>query len=100
MKLVFRLYHAIQDMAIQDMLFPFIEGEYGPLTGKQKQLVRILEIFRIMEFLYRFCPQRGRPLADRKSIAPAFVVKSVYSCPTTKPTAPTTRQLWTRYCLN
>lgn len=79
MRLLSRLYSAIQDL-----LFPFLEGEYGALTDKQQQLVSILEVIRIEEFLDQFVAKRGRPLRDRTNIARAFVLKSVYNCATTR----------------
>jgi IS5 family transposase len=70
--------------SIQATLFPPLERELGPLTEKQQQLVQILEIVRIEDFI----PQRfrvpGRPAKDRACIARAFVAKAVYDMPTTR----------------
>jgi len=70
--------------SIQATLFPPLERELGPLTEKQQQLVQILEIIRIENFI----PQRfrvpGRPAKDRACIARAFVAKAVYDMPTTR----------------
>ena len=36
---------------IQGTLFPWLEEELNPLTKKQQQLITILEVVRIEEFL-------------------------------------------------
>jgi len=38
-------------LRIQGSLFPWLEGELGPLSEKQCQLIKILEIIRIEEHL-------------------------------------------------
>lgn len=70
--------------SIQGNLFPWLEEELPPLTEKQQQLVTILEIVRIEQFLPSFCPGfRGRPEHSRQAIARSFVAKAVYNIPTT-----------------
>lgn len=69
---------------IQTSLFPWLSEELGPLTEKQQELVTILELIRIEEFI---CSSRGfpgRPPQDRTAIARAFVAKMVYNLPTTR----------------
>jgi Transposase domain (DUF772) len=68
---------------IQGSLFPRLEEELDSLTEKQQQLVTILEMIRIEEFLpdYRGC--EGRPLKTRSAIARSFVAKMVYNIDTT-----------------
>jgi transposase len=56
----------------------------GELTEKQKQLIRILEIIRIEEFIKEKNHYTGRKAADRSAIARSFVAKMVYSIPETK----------------
>jgi transposase len=69
---------------IQGTLFPQLEEELPALTEKQQQLVAILEIIRIEEFIQPFLPGfRGRPEKSRKAIVRAFVAKTVYNMPTT-----------------
>ena len=69
---------------IQSNLFPWLEEELPPLTEKQQQLVAILEIVRIEQFLPYFCSGfRGRPEMSRQAIARSFVAKAVYNIPTT-----------------
>ena len=41
---------------IQGNLFPTLEEELPPLTQKQQQLISILELIRIEEFVPAFCP--------------------------------------------
>lgn len=68
---------------IQGTLFPWLEEELDPLTEKQQQLVTILELVRIEQFLpdYRWC--EGRPQKTRTAIARSFVAKMVYNMDTT-----------------
>ena len=39
-------------LSIQISLFPWLSEELGPLTKKQQELVAILELIRIEEFIY------------------------------------------------
>jgi len=68
---------------IQGVLFPWLEEEMDELTEKQQQLVTVLELIRVEEFIpdYRGLP--WRPRKDRAAIARAFVAKVVYNLPTT-----------------
>lgn len=68
---------------IQGTLFPLLEKELPPLTKKQQQLVSILEIVRIEEFLPHYIYWKGRPELSRKAIVRAFMAKIVYNMPTT-----------------
>ncbi|MDQ7057427.1 MAG: transposase [Ghiorsea sp.] len=68
---------------IQGSLFPWLEDELGPLSEKQCQLVKILEIIRIEEHLHSYYRMTGRPPANRVAIARAFVAKMVYNMPFT-----------------
>ena len=69
---------------IQGSLFPKLEEELGPLTEKQLQLVAILEVVRIEQFLPRFIGCVGRPQKDRAALARAFVAKVAYNMTTTR----------------
>ena len=69
---------------IQGSLFPELEEELGPLTEKQLQLIAILEMIRIEQFLPRFIGCVGRPQKDRAALARAFVAKVVFNMPTTR----------------
>ncbi len=67
-------------LRIQGTLFPWLKEELGPLTEKQQQLITVLEIARIEEFVRTFPGTwPGRPISDRRAIARAFVAKSVYN---------------------
>lgn len=68
---------------IQGSLFHWLEEELDPLTERQQQLVTILELVRIEQFLpdYRGC--EGRPQKTRTAIARSFVAKMVYNLDTT-----------------
>lgn len=68
---------------IQGTLFPWLQEELGPLSEKQQQLITVLEVARIEDFV-RGCRVGcvGAPEADRRAIARAFVAKSVYNMTT------------------
>jgi hypothetical protein len=68
---------------IQATLFPQLEEELDPLTGKQQQLITILEFVRIEEFLPDYRGYEGRPQKTRSAIARSFVAKTVYNMDTT-----------------
>lgn len=70
---------------IQRSLIPDLEEELGPLTDKQKQLVAILEIIRVEDFVSRpITGFRGCVEKDRRAIARAFIAKMVYNLPRTR----------------
>jgi len=69
---------------IQGCLFPFLEEVLEPLSEKQKQLVAILEVVRIEEFVRDSNKTRGRPPENRKALARAFVAKAIYNCSSTR----------------
>jgi hypothetical protein len=68
---------------IQGTLFPWLEEELDPLTEKQQQLVTILELVRIEEFLPCYEGCEGRPQKTRSAIARSFIAKMVYNIDTT-----------------
>ena len=70
--------------AIQGFLFPHLEEHYGPLTDKLKQLVAILELVRIEEYVRGSGRLRGRNQKDRAKLARAFVAKAVYDLSSTR----------------
>lgn len=69
---------------IQGSLFPDLEKELPPLTEKQQQLVAILEVIRIEQFLPSFRGCVGRPQNDRAALARDYVAKAIYNMPTTR----------------
>ncbi len=71
--------------AIQCTLFPFIEEEFGELSDKEKQFVRVCELCTIEKHIQLFTHGRfGRPKKERLSLALAFVAKAVYNYSNTK----------------
>lgn len=70
---------------VQENLLPFLEEVLDePLTDKLRQLVSILEVVRIEEYVRpRHWQWMGRTRRERGPIARAFVVKAVYNLPTT-----------------
>lgn len=74
---------------IQGTLFPYLEEVVGPLTKKQMQLIEILEVIRIEQFIPDYSQYEGRPRKTRSAIARSFVAKMVYNMDST-------RALWER----
>jgi|TARA_B100000315_G_C14496857_1_gene550426 hypothetical protein len=69
---------------IQENLFPYMEEEIGPLTPKLLQVIQILELVRVEEYVNQHAGYVGRPRKHRQSIARAFVAKAILNLPTTK----------------
>jgi len=69
---------------IQTRLFSLLEGEFGELSKKQRQLASILELIRIESFIPVNQGWPGRPPSDRRAIARAFVAKAVYNIAETR----------------
>ncbi len=67
---------------IQGTLFSWLEEQLDPLTEKQQQLVTILELVRIEQFLPYYFKCEGRPLKTRSAIARSFVAKTIYNMET------------------
>lgn len=65
-------------------LFPFFKENYGPLSDKHKEIISILELVRIEDFLSGCYCGIGRPTKDRIFIARAFIAKMVLKLPYTK----------------
>jgi hypothetical protein len=68
---------------IQGSLFPQLEEELDPLTERQQQLITILEVVRIEQFIPDYRGYEGRPLKTRTAIARSFIAKMVYNIDTT-----------------
>lgn len=60
---------------VQLTLFPLIENCIGELSNEHKQLIAILELLRVEEFLPCTRFNLGRPCQDRFAIARAYVAK-------------------------
>src|SRR5271165_737040 len=86
-----KLGHAIAQYwsKIQGSLFPHLKEELDSLTQKQQQLITILEVVRIEQFIPDYRGYEGRPPKTRAAIARSFVAKMVYNMTTT-------RALWDR----
>ena len=74
---------------IQDTLFPYLEDHLDPITERQKQLIAVLEVVRVEQFVFDYSFYEGRPRKTRTAIARSFVAKTVYNMDTT-------RTLWER----
>lgn len=70
---------------IQGLLFPALEESWGPLTEIEQRVISSLEVIQIEKFLAS--PPKGlqgRPQADRRCIARAFLAKHVCDFKTTR----------------
>lgn len=71
--------------AIQKTLFPHLEEDLGPLTEKEQELVKVVELMEIDKYMGAYRWKRiGCPPCDRKKILIAFVAKAVQNFPTTR----------------
>ncbi|MDP2047218.1 MAG: transposase, partial [Deltaproteobacteria bacterium] len=72
---------------MQRNLIPLLEECWErPLTGKERQLVSILELVQIEKFAGRLPRRFGRKPKERQSLARALVAKAVYNHPHTRAT--------------
>ena|GEM_PF-1333323 len=70
---------------IQGSLFPWLEEELPPLTKKQQQLISVLEVLQVEEFVpSALRGYRGRPAKCRRAVLRSFIAKAVYNIPTTR----------------
>lgn len=71
--------------SIQRSLLPWLEKELEPLTEKQQEFIRVVELASIQKHIqpYRW-KGIGRKPEDRLAILKAFIAKAVYNFPTTK----------------
>lgn len=68
---------------LQERLFPALEEDLGPLSGRQQEFVRALALLEMDGFV-GVRHGRGRPAHDRASIARAFLAKAVFNFPHTR----------------
>ena len=68
----------------QGALFPALQEELGPLTEKQQQVLKVLNLIRLEACIAGWRGGVGRPAKDRQAIARAFVAKAVYNMSTTR----------------
>lgn len=61
----------------QQWLFPSLDEAVGPLSKKLKLLVMVIEMVPLEEHVKRSSYGRGRPEADRRCLAHAFIAKAV-----------------------
>lgn len=89
----------------QQSLFPILEETLGPLSPRLQRFAMIIELVPLEKHVDEpICSSRGRPRADRESLARAFIAKAVLNLPDTRSLidylheSPTTRRLcgWCR----
>jgi hypothetical protein len=77
---LFKIWHGIQNA-----LFPWLEKELDPLTEKQQELARVIELAEFQKHMSPYLRQGiGRKRDDRLAILKAFAAKAGYNFPTTK----------------
>ena len=69
---------------MQGCLFPALEEQLGPLTGKLRQLIAVLELVQIEAMVGPWHGGVGRPARHERAIARAFVAKAVYNLSDTR----------------
>jgi len=69
---------------LQEVLFPSLELQVGPLPEKHRQLVRILSLVRVETLVSPWLGGVGRPARYRQAMARAFVAKAVLNLGTTR----------------
>jgi len=69
---------------MQGALFPALEEQLGPLTGKLRQLIAVLELVQIEAIVGSWHGGVGRPARHERAIARAFVAKAVYNLSDTR----------------
>ena len=80
MSTLFKVYHSIQQF-----LIPALEEELDPLTEKQREFVRVIELTNIEKHMEPYhWKGKGRRRKERTSMAMAFIAKAVYNLATTE----------------
>jgi hypothetical protein len=69
---------------MQGCLFPMLEEALGPLSGKLRQLIAVLELVQIEAMVGPWRGGVGRPALHERAIARAFVAKAVYNLSDTR----------------
>ncbi|MCY4203969.1 MAG: transposase, partial [Aestuariivita sp.] len=68
----------------QGELFPNLAENLGPLTANHQRFVTVLDLKPVETFIQTHSYGRGRPLADRRALARAFIAKAVWNLSTTR----------------
>ena len=68
---------------IQGTLFPWLREEVDPMTEALGRLVTTLDVIGLEAFVAGPPRGPGRPPADRRALARAFVAKAMLGVPTT-----------------
>ncbi len=68
----------------QGELFPNLAADLGPMTENHQRFVAVLDRKPVATFIQTHSSGRGRPLADRRALARAFIAKAVWDLPTTR----------------
>jgi hypothetical protein len=69
---------------LQQVLFPALELQVGPLPEKHRQLVRILTLVQVESLVSPWMGGVGRPARYRQAMARAFLTKAVLNLSTTR----------------
>jgi hypothetical protein len=79
---------------IQTNPFPWLQEELGPLSQAHQQVIIVLEMARIEEFVQTYRgTSPGRPPACRAAMARAYVAKASLNLSTTRQLGPTLRNV-------
>jgi transposase len=69
---------------LQQVLFPAVEAETGPLSKQLQLIASVVSLAPMERFLSARRSRTGRPSKDRAALATAFIAKAVLNLPTTR----------------
>lgn len=69
---------------LQQVLFPAVEAETGPLSKQLQLIASVVSLVPMERFLSARRSRTGRPSKDRAALATAFIAKAVLNLPTTR----------------
>lgn len=73
-----------QFRALQGELMPEVAADFGGLSPKLEEVIRVLEWSRIESLVACYDSGPGQPQADRCALASAFIAKAVLGLSTTR----------------
>lgn len=69
---------------LQQVLFPAVESETGPLSKQLKLIASVVSLVPLERLLSARRSRTGRPSKDRAAVVTAFIAKAVLNLPTTR----------------
>src|SRR5882672_851398 len=69
---------------LQNVLFPAVELETGPLSKQLQLIASVVSLMPLERLLSARRSRTGRPAKDRAALVTAFIAKAVLNLPTTR----------------